>query len=230
MLQEVEKIVQPQFRESKNNAGKTPQSLFIENHETLRKEGEDWMRTTADSCSLVAALIATVTFTAAFTVPGGNDQDKGTPIFQHEAVFVIFAIADAFSLFSSSIAMLMFLSILTSRYAQEDFLRSLPRKLLIGLSALFLSIAFVMVAFALTFFIVFKAGVPSISIPIIVALLAAVPVAGFAFGQFPLLIDIYRSTYQARYLFRPKRPKIFKEKKYGTLIKRLTRRCLGKDH
>jgi len=187
MLQEVEKIVQPQFRESKNKAGKTPQSLFIENHETLRKEGEDWMRTTADSCSLVAALIATVTFTAAFTVPGGN-EDKGTPIFQRKAVFVIFAIADAFSLFSSSIAMLMFLSILTSRYAQEDFLRSLPRKLLIGLSALFLSIAFIMVAFALTFFIVFKGGVPSISIPIIVALLAAVPVAGFAFGQFPLLM------------------------------------------
>uniref|UniRef100_B9GMA2 PGG domain-containing protein n=1 Tax=Populus trichocarpa TaxID=3694 RepID=B9GMA2_POPTR len=42
---------------------------------------------------------------------------------------------------------LMFLGILTARYAEQDFLISLPRKLIIGLSTLVISIAAMMVAF-----------------------------------------------------------------------------------
>jgi hypothetical protein len=41
----------------------------------------------------------------------------------------------------------MFLGILTARYAEQDFLISLPRKLIIGLSTLVISIAAMMVAF-----------------------------------------------------------------------------------
>ncbi|KAL7212964.1 hypothetical protein ACSBR2_015626 [Camellia fascicularis] len=49
----------------------------------------------------------------------------------------------------------MFLSILTSRYAENDFVESLPFKLMIGLTTLFISITTMMVAFGATFFIVF---------------------------------------------------------------------------
>ncbi|PWA40779.1 PGG domain-containing protein [Artemisia annua] len=43
-------------------------------------------------------------------------------------------VADAISLFSSAASILMFLSILTSRYAERDFLKSLPKKLTLGSS------------------------------------------------------------------------------------------------
>jgi hypothetical protein len=50
----VKKVVQPRHIEEKNIHGKTPGALFIEQHKDLMKEGEQWMRDTADSCMLVA--------------------------------------------------------------------------------------------------------------------------------------------------------------------------------
>ncbi|KAJ0008166.1 hypothetical protein Pint_29126 [Pistacia integerrima] len=47
----------------------------------------------------------------------------------------------------------MFLAIFTSRYAEEDFLESLPKKLIIGLVTLFFSIVGMMVAFGATIYI-----------------------------------------------------------------------------
>ncbi|GKC75264.1 ankyrin repeat-containing domain, PGG domain protein, partial [Tanacetum coccineum] len=76
---------------------------------------------------------------AAFTVPGGYNQDDGIPIFHSKATFVVFVVADAISLFSSSASILMFLSILTSRYAERDFLESIPNKLMAGLATSFKS-------------------------------------------------------------------------------------------
>ncbi|KAL9678484.1 hypothetical protein QQ045_016328 [Rhodiola kirilowii] len=77
-LQEVEKIVQPLYTERKNKDNLTPKDLFVSDHKELVKEGEAWMKNTAQSCMLVATLIATVMFAAAFTLPGGT-ADDGTP-------------------------------------------------------------------------------------------------------------------------------------------------------
>ncbi|KAJ4824940.1 hypothetical protein Tsubulata_050184, partial [Turnera subulata] len=74
----------------------------------------------------------------------GNFQDSGFPIFGRKKAFIIFIVSDAIALFSSSTSVLMFLGILTSRYTEDDFLISLPRKLIIGLSTLFVSIAAMM--------------------------------------------------------------------------------------
>ena len=43
--------------------------------------------------------------------------------------------------------------ILTSRYVEEDFLESLPRKMIIDLSTLFFSIAAMMTAFSAALFL-----------------------------------------------------------------------------
>ena len=55
-----------------------------------------------ESHLVVAALIATVTFAAAFTLPGGykNDQgpNKGTAILAKNDAFIIFVISDAMSM------------------------------------------------------------------------------------------------------------------------------------
>ena len=113
-------------------------------------KGEKWMKDTASSCTVVGALIVTIMFATAFTVPGGNDQNNGFPIFLNRKLFMVFIVSDALSLFSSSTSVLMFLGILTSRYAEEDFLESLPRKMIIGLSTLFFSIVAMMTTFSTT--------------------------------------------------------------------------------
>nr|KAJ0199952.1 hypothetical protein LSAT_V11C600341270 [Lactuca sativa] len=76
-------------------------------------------------------------FAAAFTLPGGYNHDTGIPFFQQKPTVIIFVIANAFSLVFSSTSVLVFLSILTSRYAERDFLEMLPKKLMLGLATLF---------------------------------------------------------------------------------------------
>ncbi|CAL5412717.1 unnamed protein product [Camellia sinensis] len=191
-FKEVEKNVRPSYKEMRDMEGQTPRMLFTKEHMGLVKAGERWMKGTASSSMLVAALITTVMFAAVFTVPGGNNNN-GIPNFLHAKTFMLFAISDAFALFSSVTAILMFLSILTSRYAEEDFLESLPKRLIIGLTTLFFSIASMLVAFSATFFIVLGHQLAWVVIP--VALTACIPVTLFAFLQFPLLADMVSSTY-----------------------------------
>ncbi|KAI8000789.1 Ankyrin repeat-containing protein NPR4 [Camellia lanceoleosa] len=191
-FKEVEKNVQPSYKEMRDMEGRTPRMLFTEEHMGLVKAGERWMKGTASSSMLVAALITTVMFAAIFTVPGGNNN-IGIPNFLQAKTFMLFAVSDAFALFSSVTAILMFLSILTSRYAEEDFLETLPKRLIIGLTTLFFSIASMLVAFSATFFIVLGHQLAWVVIP--VALIACIPVTLFAFLQFPLLADMVSSTY-----------------------------------
>jgi ABC-type arginine/histidine transport system permease subunit len=86
----------------------------------------------------------------------------------------------------------MILGILTSRYAEQDFLRSLPTKLIIGLSTLFISIATMMVAFCAALIILLD-GKLQIVMPIV--FLSGIPVSLFMLLQFPLLVEIFFSTY-----------------------------------
>jgi hypothetical protein len=67
--------VDPSYINMKNSHRKTPKEIFIETHTNFQKDGEKWMKDTANYCMLVATLIATVIFVAAFTVPGGNNQE-----------------------------------------------------------------------------------------------------------------------------------------------------------
>jgi hypothetical protein len=192
-MQEVESISVPRFKEYLNRDGLTPRELFTKKHRDLKKEGEKWMKGTATSCTVVGALIVTIMFGAAFTVPGGNNQNTGFPIFLDERLFTFFIISNALSLFSSTTLVVMFLGILTSRYAEDDFLESLPRKMIIGLSTLFFSIATMMIAFSTTLLIMLQGQYSWIIIPVIC--FASVPVALFVLMQFPPLVDMFKSTY-----------------------------------
>ncbi|CAA0839628.1 Ankyrin repeat family protein, partial [Striga hermonthica] len=157
-FQEVEKEMysyNDSLRLRTNYFEETAEIVFTKAHQQLKVEGEKWMKDTASSCTIAAALIATVVFTAAITVPGGNESSKGYPVFSQKRAFVVFAVSDAVSLFTSTTSLLMFLSILTSRYAEIDFLYALPKRLCIGLFSLFVSILFMMVAFSATLYLVF---------------------------------------------------------------------------
>ncbi|XP_021979401.1 uncharacterized protein LOC110875514 [Helianthus annuus] len=190
---EVKKLVIPKYVSKENNFMETPDMVFTREHEKLVKEAEQWMKTTAESFSITAALITTIVSAAAITVPGGSSEDKGTPLFKKEPAFIIFSISDAISLFASSTALLVFLSILTARFAEKDFLVSLPRRLFIGLFSLLVSTTTMMIAFSATLFLVFCEKKSLMLAPI--CGLAFIPIAFFVSLHFPLLVDLLKSTY-----------------------------------
>ncbi|KAL0442318.1 UNVERIFIED_CONTAM: Ankyrin repeat-containing protein ITN1 [Sesamum latifolium] len=154
-FKEVEKVVPPTCLEMRNGEGLRPRELFSVEHKSLLIKGETWMKDTANNCMIVAALIATVAFAAAFTLPGGNNSNTGMPILMKRTYFTVFAVSNGVALFSSTASIIMFLSILTSRYQEDDFLVSLPTKLIFGLATLFTSIVGMVIAFTTTFFLLF---------------------------------------------------------------------------
>ncbi|WMV15306.1 hypothetical protein MTR67_008691 [Solanum verrucosum] len=98
------------------------------------------------------------------------------------------------------ISIIMFLSILTSRYAEDDFLVSLPAKLFIGLTALFVSIVSMLVAFTATFVLLYRNHTGWQ--PKLIVACAGVPVALFGCLQYKLWFDVAKSTYWSKFLFR----------------------------
>ena len=187
----------------KNREDETPEEKFKREHKDLQKEGEKWMKDTANYCMIVATLVTTVVFAAVFTVPGGTNQDTGTPIHLKSIWFRVFFMSDAIALLSSATSILMFLSILTSRFTQMDFLVSLPSKLVLGLSTLFISIAGMLVAFSATCFLVFKSETERL--PIVIAALASVPIILFVLLHHKLWTDIIRSICLSMFLFWPRK-------------------------
>ncbi|XP_068304413.1 ankyrin repeat-containing protein NPR4-like [Pyrus communis] len=202
-FKEVEKIVPSKFLEVVNYTDDmTARDLFTKNHKELANESERSMKATATSCTVVAALIVTIMFIAVFSVPGGSKA--GFPVFLNKRIFMVFIVADVFSLFSSTTSVVTFLGILNSRYAEDDFLKSLPTKMMIGLFTLFSSIVTMMIAFSSTLFLMLESK-EWIVAPII--LLASVPVISFVWMQFSLLVEIFISTYGAGIFFINKKGK-----------------------
>ncbi|KAI3860406.1 hypothetical protein MKW98_011600 [Papaver atlanticum] len=195
----VESILLERYRLVRNKAGITAQCIFTEKHKDLVMKGEKWMRGTSHSCMLVATLISIVAFAAAFTVPGGHYNDakrdaiNGLPILLNSNSFIVFAVADALALFSSGTSVLMFLAILTSRYSEEDFVKELPQKFILGLATLFISMATMMIAFSSAIHIMLCPRWTWIIIPI--TLLGCVQVALFVWLLFPLFVEMVHSTY-----------------------------------
>ncbi|XP_021720235.1 ankyrin-1-like [Chenopodium quinoa] len=56
------------------------------------------MQTYVNTIGIIGALQTTITFTAAFTVPGGITQDNGTPVLIRKAMFHVFMISDIFAM------------------------------------------------------------------------------------------------------------------------------------
>ncbi|XP_034678502.1 ankyrin repeat-containing protein ITN1-like isoform X6 [Vitis riparia] len=192
-FKEIEKYAPRAFSESENENKDKPKMAFIKEHEKLIKEGEKWMKGTAKFYTLAAALIATVVFAAAITIPGGNHDDTGIPNFSKEFAFKVFAVSDALSLFLSIASVLICLSNLTTRYAEDDFLFALPRRLIFGLVTLFLSVTFMMIAYSGAIYLLF--GEKKAWILIALAALACFPVTLYGILQFPLLVELIYSTY-----------------------------------
>ncbi|KAL4012327.1 hypothetical protein IC575_029427 [Cucumis melo] len=104
------------------------------------------MKNTANSSMLVGTLISTVVFAAAFSqFQVGVITMRALLFFSRSFGSPCLQCRMQLLLISSSTSILMFVSILTSRYAEDDFLHSLPSRFLFGLATLFISIVWPLV-------------------------------------------------------------------------------------
>lgn len=88
-----------------------------------------------NTVGVTAALLATVTFTAAFTVPGGLHQNNGTPILMRKAAFQVFMVSNLLALCLSMMVLFCLLWVMTTRSVKETIL-------LVGTSKMLLQASF----------------------------------------------------------------------------------------
>ncbi|KAI9122555.1 hypothetical protein K1719_006395 [Acacia pycnantha] len=186
----VKSFVPTHFVFRANNEGKTPVQIFTEEHKVLVDNSSKWLKETSESCSVVAALVAGVSFATSSQVPGGTDDKTGRPKLEGQPPFDLFAVTALIALCFSVTALIMFLAILTSRKQPKDFKTNLPRRLLLGLSSLFVSIVSMLISFCAAHFFVledrFKRGV------FLLYVATCLPVSFYAIAQLPLYTDLLK--------------------------------------
>jgi len=188
MDQYTEGLVPEHFTLRTNKDDKTAGELFKTSHATLANEGSTWLKETSESCSVVAALLAGVSFAASTTVPGGNRSETGEPTLEGKPAFDAFAMSSLIGLCFSLTALIMFLSILTSRKEAQDFRIDLPRKLLLGLSSLFMSIIAMFTAFCSGHFFLIEHRYKHMVFLIYAT--TSFPLSLYAIAQLPLYMDL----------------------------------------
>ena len=98
----------------------------------------------------MAVLIGTVAFAAAYTMPGGPNQNTGAPLLLHHPFFMVFTVGDVLTISSALTSVVLFHAITSSPFRFVDFSHSLTNNLAIGLILLFLSVCVTMIAFTAT--------------------------------------------------------------------------------
>ena len=112
------------FDIKKNRDECNPDEIFQGEHENLEDDSKRWLNSTSNSCSFIAALIATVAFASSASVPGGVNQDTGVPILLHHLAFSIFTMSSLLALSCSMISLLIFLAIFVSRTKTKILLKT----------------------------------------------------------------------------------------------------------
>lgn len=107
--------------------------------------------------------------------------------------FNIFTISNIIGLFTSVQFVVIILSILTSRYAEDDFRKTLPRKLVFGHITLFVSIVAMILAFTATMILIRDQA--STWRLILITGLAVVSILIFVALHFQLWLAIVRSVF-----------------------------------
>ncbi|RWR84896.1 protein ACCELERATED CELL DEATH 6-like protein isoform X2 [Cinnamomum micranthum f. kanehirae] len=109
------------------------------------------LRSLANTISVVAALIATITFASAFTFPGGyknNDPGEGLPVFIRRTALKAFVLSDTVA-FCSSLTVAFFM--VYTLVGEPAFLVSAMR---VGIALLWVAVSGTAVAFASALYVV----------------------------------------------------------------------------
>lgn len=190
--QYVSSLVPPHYYFLRDKDQQTPWEIFKKTHDNLRKESGEWLKETSESCSVVTALVAGASFATATTVPGGID-DNGMPHFEGNPAFDAFLFSSLFGLCFSVSGLIMFLTVLTSRKLPREYRKSLPLKLVFGLSFLFLSIISLLASFCIGHSFLFNHKYRKVIVPIYIA--TCFPVTFFALDQVQLYVDLLAAIF-----------------------------------
>ncbi|KAG6695435.1 hypothetical protein I3842_09G097000 [Carya illinoinensis] len=187
-FERVKSVTPPHFVDHRNNMTQTADALFHQANNELRTAATEWLKRTAEGCTVVAVLIATVAFAAAYTVPGGPNSQTGAPLLANKPFFVVFTVTDVLSLSFALTSVVIYLSIVSSPFRLPDFKESLPTKLMLGFTFLFLSVFMMMFAFAATVLLMIQNRENWTKV--ILYALSFLPVGIFALSYFPLYLSL----------------------------------------
>ncbi|KAL4642429.1 hypothetical protein ACB092_02G017500 [Castanea dentata] len=189
----VKRSMPPHFCYQLNKDNQTPEEIFNDTHKELVQKGGEWLKKTSESCSVVAALIATVAFAASTAFPGELNPSNGMPNLTKRPGLSIFAIASLIALFFSITSLFSFLSIITDRCKQKDFHFKLPMRLVIALITLFIAIVSILVSFCAghSFLLDYKLKNQTFNV---YAGLTCLPILCFFLQQLPLYLDYVQAN------------------------------------
>ncbi|XP_026399185.1 ankyrin repeat-containing protein At5g02620-like isoform X2 [Papaver somniferum] len=153
-FQRVKRLLPPHMLIMKNCNNQYAYQVFTETHRDLRVEGERWLKEASNICMFISALIATVMFASAFTLPGGNDSHSGRPVLLKNQDFVPFLHYVGLSLFFSLISLGMFFSIHTAPFEEHEFFLRLPLRVVFAATAFVNSVTFTVCAFFQTWMLI----------------------------------------------------------------------------
>ena len=166
--------------------------------DSSRKDIKTLTQTYTGNTSLVAILIATITFAAAFTLPGGYSTDagnEGLPIMARKIAFKAFLISDALAMCSS--LAVAFICVI-ARWEDLEFLlyyRSFSKKLM------WFAYMATTTAFATGLYTVLSPQLPGLAVAICV-LTSLLPILTKLLGEWPILRLRFRlgQTYNSELL------------------------------
>ena len=143
---------------------------------------------------MVATLVAGVSFATTATAPGGIKEDSSKPTYERHTRFLLYAVSSLIALVFSVTSTVTFLAILTARRKMRDFERRLPRKLLLALTCLFISIGAMLACFCGAHFFLLKDVLEDSAFTVyaLACLLATI----FVVAQFPFYFLLLWSTFQ----------------------------------
>ncbi|XP_042518686.1 uncharacterized protein LOC122092435 [Macadamia integrifolia] len=133
----IRQISPRQIYHLENAKSQTPQELFDKTHYDLLQKSEKWVKENAGVYMVISTLIASLMFTAAFTVPGGFNSDTGLPVLIHNKYLLPYFRLVSLSLFFSLATLATSLYTHCIHFQQEDFYFSLPLKIFLSSSNLF---------------------------------------------------------------------------------------------
>ncbi|PWA53724.1 Ankyrin repeat-containing protein [Artemisia annua] len=203
-FKEVQSMLPLSLREKKNGCGYTPREEFTNHHKHLVTDGEKWLKETGAQLMVVAALLAAMSFAATITFPGGY-KDTGYPVLSKKDVFPYFMEQCSLAFICSSASIVNVLSLLTSRYAEEDFEKLLPTRMMLSILPLLISIASMVEAYFLNLALLTEKKLePTPNIPFYFAYVVLI----FSLNQLYRVV-VYLCTTSIRAIYRPvQTPKI----------------------
>ncbi|KAK7333553.1 hypothetical protein VNO80_30328 [Phaseolus coccineus] len=181
-------LVPEEFNYRRNKDGETAWEIYERKHMQKVKDCSEALKDLSNSASVVAALIAGVSFATSGSLPGSTKDGK--PVYSDQPAFDVFSIAALFGLGFSLTALVMFLAILTSSKKAQDFRLSLPLKLIFGLGSLFASVASMLLSFWAAYFFVLSEKYKIILFPVCSA--TCLPLTIYAVMQFPFYVELVR--------------------------------------